>query len=133
MQTCPQCRLENPSVAKHCMYCGVSLEVEKDSLENDSLRKDFENANRSIVLLQQAVSTLQSQVNDSKNSIDVSQLVKQIEDSQKAALLLQKEIETKNDEIAEINARLIVEKKRKNRGKQCCFLLLALLAIVGAF
>lgn len=111
----------------------MSLDGEEDLLENDSLRKDLEEANHSIVLLKQVVSTLQCQVNDSNNVIEIGQLVKQIEDSNKAVLSLQKEIETKNKETAEINAQLIVEKKGKKRSKRCCFLLLALLAIVGTF
>lgn len=133
MKTCPKCKHENPSAARHCMYCGELLDDEENLTENDSLKKELEETNRSIASLKQSFLALQSQMNNSNNSVEINRLVKQIEDNNKAVLSLQKEIETKGDEIAGINAQLITEKNRNKRNKQCCFLLLALLAIVGVF
>ncbi len=55
MQRCPSCQKENPSAAKHCMYCGTLLIEEENLSEEEKLRSRLQEAEKENQLLKDAL------------------------------------------------------------------------------
>lgn len=72
MKICPQCKHENPSAAKFCMFCSTAFDEEENLSEKDPLRQELDEANSSIALLKQTVSNLQSRL-DAQSDTKIGQ------------------------------------------------------------
>jgi hypothetical protein len=69
MKFCPQCKKENPGVAKYCIYCGTAL-YEENPDESLRLQTKLNDASEMITVLKQSLSMSQEQA---KSEADTNQ------------------------------------------------------------
>ena len=117
MKVCPNCEHENPSTANHCMVCGALLIDEEQLPEEVLLKKELNEAKKTIELLKNALAVLQEKSENTVDDLEVQQLKDQIQDRNETIESLHVQIDAQKSEISNITNLLENEKKKKKGGK----------------